>query len=241
MDIEEKIKKDNQAFDEQLRKDYYQKQTFKKVKNLFEVSTFADAFKPVYFKDFDVNAQGEEAVETMSLIKSVGKCFVDRIINGEIVHGLFFGYSGRGKTFLSQIIMCECIKKGKGVLFINALHLKKFLKNKVLRNKYFEYLSQADLVIIDDLGIETSMKTSDSIRQANDDWQQDLYEVLSILQDKNLLITTNLTKDELTSTYNPNLFSRLQAHITNTGNDKISSFKLNFFTNDLKYDLRTEK
>lgn len=243
MNIEEKIRKDNEAFDNKIRQNYYRKQNFTKVKTLFEVSAFVDNFKPVYFKDFDINAQGKEAVEIMKLIKKVGKQFTNQIINNQIVHGLFYGYSGRGKTFLSRIIMCECIKKAKGVLFVNALYLKKFLKNKNLRDKYFEYLSQADLVIIDDLGVETTMKMNrnNNIKQADEDWQQDLYEVLNLLENKGLLVTTNLTKTELSKTYNPNLFSRLQAHTNNTGSKEINSFKVNFFTKELKHDLRTEK
>ena len=153
MNIEEKIKKDNKAFDNRVRQKFQKEQNFRKVKTLFEVSAFSDKFSPVYFKDFDITAQGKEAVGTMNFIKEIGEQFTNQIINGEVVHGIFYGYSGRGKTFLAQIIMCELIKKSKPVLFINALYLKKFLKDKSIREKYFDYLSQADLVIIDDLGV----------------------------------------------------------------------------------------
>lgn len=239
-DIEARIQRDNQAFDDRLRANFLKQQKAKQIRTLFDLSIFGEKFKPVYFKDFKTDIQGSTAQPTMEIILKVGRVFVSQILNDEVVHGIFYGNSGRGKTFLAKIIMCECIKKQKSCLFLNALYLKKFCQNNKLCNEYLEYLSQADLVILDDLGIENTMQITENIKQAQSEWQQILYSILNILQNKNLLITTNLTLDEINQTYNPNLFSRMQTHINNTGDKEISSFKINFFTEELSHDLRIE-
>lgn len=125
---------------------------------------------------------------------------------------LFTGNTGLGKTFLSNCIANELLKKGKTVLYQTAPVLletiidNKFNKYKTTNiNNFNNQVLEADLLIIDDLGTEclNSMKLS---------------ELFTILNSRSLnlnnkitktIISTNLSISKIFSIYEERIGSRI--------------------------------
>ena len=100
------------------------------------------------------------------------KCieFVNNFDNPDSHNLLFTGNTGLGKTYMSNCIANELIKKGKNVLYQTAPVLletiidNKFNKYKTAnKDNFSKDVLEADLLIIDDLGTEclNSMKLSE--------------------------------------------------------------------------------
>jgi len=120
---------------------------------------------------------------------------------------LFCGGTGVGKTFITECVANEMIKKGYLVSFISAFGLNNnFLKYHSTfdesKQTYFEVLTEPELLVIDDLGSEPLL-------------QNVTVEYLTILlsarfdEGKATIITTNLDLDVLMKRYGQRVFSRL--------------------------------
>ena len=136
---------------------------------------------------------------------------------------LFYGKTGLGKTFTSDCIAKEFIKKGKDVFYTSAPKLftifedYKFGRNTSAEAKrIIEYISSVDLLIIDDLGTEFRTPYIDSI----------LFDIINTRTNENqhMIISTNLTPSQLETTYSERISSRI------LGNFEL----LLFFGNDLR-------
>lgn len=121
---------------------------------------------------------------------------------------LFFGGAGLGKTYLSGCIANSLIEKGYSVLYMTSGRLFEMFENKKfnkLRNESDEENIRAaydsDLLIIDDLGTEIPSKLTPSF----------LYDLVNerIMAGKKMIISTNLSMDELSREYTPRFVSRL--------------------------------
>lgn len=117
---------------------------------------------------------------------------------------IFYGKCGTGKTFLSECIASE-IQKGKTVLYLAAFELNDFFikyHSCDINEKgfYYSIISDADLVIIDDLGTEPIY---------NKVTLEYLYLLLSARKNKPLIISTNLSPKEIFNRYGERIFSRL--------------------------------
>lgn len=98
---------------------------------------------------------------------------------------LFYGDVGTGKSFLACCIGNALIKKGIPVLITN---LSKLVENRIQANKGLATaidLREYDLLILDDLGIETATQTAYNIV---DEWYR---------TGRPLIVTTNLKPDQL--------------------------------------------
>ena len=124
---------------------------------------------------------------------------------------LFVGGTGLGKTFLSACIAREVSDKGFSVAYETASHLLTKLEQakfnpteEALRDA--ARLTECDLLIIDDLGTELPGQFTTAA----------LYSLLNdrLLQGKSMVISTNLTIDELTKRYSPQIGSRLHGSFT---------------------------
>ena len=120
---------------------------------------------------------------------------------------LFNGGTGLGKTFLSASIAREVAAKGCSVAYVSASHLfQKLEKHRFHPDENSEQevrkLSDADLLIIDDLGTELP---GNFVTAA-------LYTLLNdrLLAGKPMVVSTNLTIDEIGQRYSPQIRSRLQ-------------------------------
>ena len=120
---------------------------------------------------------------------------------------LFVGGTGLGKTFLSACIANAVTDKGFSVAYESAPQLfSKLEKNRFSPDEQSRQdaakFSSCDLLIIDDLGTEMP---GNFVTAA-------LYSLLNerLLANKCMLISTNLTADEIAQRYSPQIASRLQ-------------------------------
>lgn len=121
---------------------------------------------------------------------------------------LFYGSTGLGKTFTSECIAKEFIKKGKDVYYTSAPRLfatfedYKFGKsNSVEAKRIIDYIQEVDLLIIDDLGTEFRTQYTDSI----------LFDLINTRtnENKHMIISTNLNPVQIEPTYSQRISSRI--------------------------------
>ena len=125
----------------------------------------------------------------------------------------FYGTVGTGKSFLSGCIAKSLMKEGHSVIYFSASGLIDFFshyafdyKNREESEEAYQDIYNCDLLIIDDLG--TEMTNSFSVSR--------LFTCLNerALRKKSIIISTNLSLEELRDRYSDRIFSRL------TGNFK---------------------
>ena len=119
---------------------------------------------------------------------------------------LFVGGTGLGKTFLSACIAKTVADRGYSVIYETAgrlfskLERAKFGSDEEARKEAEKY-NQCDLLIIDDLGTEMpgQFVTAALYSLVND----------RLLENKPMVISTNLNVDEMSRRYSPQIASRL--------------------------------
>lgn len=120
---------------------------------------------------------------------------------------LFTGSTGLGKTFLANCVAAEAIKQGKSVIYQTApILLDKMVDFKFKLNKTeaereeYDKIFTVDLLILDDLGTEAMNNAKFS----------ELFNILNtrLLKDKKILISTNLTPQDIKREYEERIFSR---------------------------------
>jgi len=123
----------------------------------------------------------------------------------------FYGTVGTGKSFLSGCIAKELIEQGQSVIYFSAAQLFESLsvnpydfKNKDDLYNLYEDIYNCDLLIIDDLGTETTRANISS----------QLFSCLNErqLRQKSSIISTNLSLEELRSRYSDRIFSRITSN-----------------------------
>lgn len=147
--------------------------------------------------------------ENISYIKKSIEEFISNFDNPEIKNLIFSGGTGLGKTFLSNCIVNEMLKKGKTVMYQTApVMLENLIADLFSKPENQSGISNnlltVDLLVIDDLGTETmnSMKFTE------------LYKVINTrLLNQNgkslkTIISTNLDLKGLFNTYDERLVSR---------------------------------
>ena len=138
---------------------------------------------------------------------------------------LFYGESGTGKTFLSWCIAKELLDQGFLVIYKTSDELIKDLRSIALENNSTlqDLLINCDLLIIDDLGAE----------QVTDFATNELFNLINkkLLNNKKMLISTNLNLLEISNIYTTRLYSRL-----------LGNFKLvKFYGDDVRIKLNIAK
>lgn len=138
-------------------------------------------FSKYSFEDFSLDCYSDEInkekynssispKENIKIIKKICDKFIDTFDNPKEKNLLFTGNTGLGKTFVSNCIANEMIKKGKNVLYQTApVLLESVIDYKLNKYKYsndsdfYKNILESDLLIIDDLGTEciNSMKLSE--------------------------------------------------------------------------------
>lgn len=147
--------------------------------------------------------------ENISDIKTAIQNFILNFDNSETKNLIFSGGTGLGKTFLSNCIVNEMLKKGKTVMYQTApVMLENLIADLFSKPENQSGISNnlltVDLLVIDDLGTETmnSMKFTE------------LYKVINTrLLNQNgkslkTIISTNLDLKGLFNTYDERLVSR---------------------------------
>lgn len=176
------------------------------------------------FETFDIGYYSKNAnkekygiekspLENIEQIKSVAYQFSHNLDRTDQKSLLFVGNTGLGKTFLANCIAKEVISTGKTVVYQTAPMLMdkiisyKFSYNKSpLEKEQYEKIFDVDLLIIDDLGTETMTNNKFT----------ELFNIINtrLLKNKKILISTNLTLNELYEQYDERVMSRLIGNFT---------------------------
>ena len=165
--------------------------------------------KNINIEKYKMNISPRENIEN---IKNASQNFITNFDDPETKNLFFTGNTGLGKTYMTNCIANELLKKGKTVLYQTAPVLleniidNKFNKYKTNNSNDFEsQVLNVDLLIIDDLGTEciNSMKLS---------------ELFTILNSRSLnlnnritktIISTNLSIEKIFSIYEERIGSRI--------------------------------
>lgn len=193
-----------------------------------------DTFRPEIFSDtvepkkYKINISPRQ-----NMIAIRDKCleFIENFDNTETHNLLFTGNTGLGKTFMSNCIANELIKKGKNVLYQTApVLLETVIDNKMNKYKtssqdnFYNNVLEADLLIIDDLGTEclNSMKLS---------------ELFTILNTRLLNLNNKVTKTIISTNLNiNNVFKSYEERI---GSRIVGFYDIYyFFGDDLRFKLK---
>lgn len=100
---------------------------------------------------------------------------------------LFIGTVGTGKTYMACAIANALVGKGVSVKITSIPRLLNKLQNTDDKREYINELKQYELLVVDDLGAERG--TSYAVEQ--------VYSVVDARLNKPLIVTTNLTLDEM--------------------------------------------
>lgn len=149
--------------------------------------------------------------ENMEYVLGTCRSFIENF-DTEFSNLLFYGSTGVGKTFLSNCIAKELLDRAHTVIYLTALSLMEILENHAFHRTgdenepedMYAYISDCDLLIIDDLGTEVSnaFTTSQLFACLND----------RLLNQRSTIISTNLSLDDLQDIYSERIFSRLISH-----------------------------
>ena len=191
----------------------------------FNPNIYSDKPEPEKYK---INVSPRQ---NMISIKSKCLEFIENFDNPETHNLLFTGNTGLGKTFMSNCIANELIKKGKNVLYQTApVLLETVIDNKMSKYKtssqddFYKNVLECDLLIIDDLGTEclNSMKLS---------------ELFTILNTRLLNLNNKVTKTIISTNLNiNNIFKSYEERI----GSRIAGFYdiYYFFGDDLRFKLK---
>lgn len=172
-----------------------------------KLSTFDTFNLEVY--PFDSDGDGASPYTRMSNILNYCKNYA-KSFNGKGKSILMRGATGLGKTHLSLAIANEVLSRGYYVVYVSAPSVL-----TKLENSHFDYnsseeehllqtLSDCDLLIIDDLGTEFQTPYTKSA----------VYNIFNnrILQQKPVIINTNMTMKELEAAYSQRFVSRVMGN-----------------------------
>ncbi len=197
------------------------------LKNITENENF-DTFSYEWYDNTTIdNTVGLTPYDNMQKVVCVCHSFIDNF-DHEFSNLLFYGATGVGKTFLSNCIAKELLNTSHSVIYLTAIELfQTFEANDFSKQQQSDvpfdssYILDCDLLIIDDLGTESGNTYTNSR----------LFYCINerILRKKSVIISTNLTLQEIKDTYSERILSRL-----------VSSYKfLKLLGKDIRFLKRT--
>lgn len=193
------------CFNQQLINESFKQSNMLKVKD----ENFATFDFGYYSSSNDKEKYGIEKspLENIDAIRKLAYNFSHNLEDSSQKNLLFTGSTGLGKTFLANCVASETIKQGKSVIYQTApILLDKMVDYKFKFNKTdsereeYDKIFDVDLLIIDDLGTEAMNSAKFS----------ELFNILNtrLLKNKKILISTNLTPQEIKREYEERIFSR---------------------------------
>jgi len=171
-----------------------------------------DTFKLSMYSDIPEGREGESPRERMRDILQTCRAFAEQFALSQD-NLLFYGGVGLGKTFLSSCIAREVMAAGYSVVYQSAATLFSMYSDYKFgrippdeAKPKLSALMDCDLLIIDDLGTEAISSPTVSY----------LFELLNgrMLTRKKMIISTNLTINELAKMYSERFHSRMFEHFT---------------------------
>lgn len=186
------------CYKQKLVKLYYKNS---ELENMLKVNNF-NYFNYNYFSA--KRAEGENESPRKKIEKNVQMCldFIKKF-NSSDENLLFYGSPGTGKTFLSCCIAKKLLDNGNLVIYRTSESLIDDLRKIRFSNEQdlAELITDCDLLIIDDLGAE----------QISDFSRTELFNILNkkLLKHKKMLISTNLSLEDIMKIYSDRITSRL--------------------------------
>ena len=161
------------------------------------------------FSEFNLNyydkvyVNGISPYEKMAWNLEFCKNYVDNF-SSKSISMFFFGRTGLGKTFLSSCIAKALLEKNVNVVFGSIIDFFRKIEDEHFGRKEGDTLNSiisCDLLILDDLGSEFQTSFTETA----------LYDIINsrINLLKPTIISTNLSRAEITQKYNERIVSRL--------------------------------
>ena len=180
------------------------------IKTILETENF-DTLTLDYYSDTPIDpSTGRSPLDNAKLAVAACHSFIERF-DHSFENLFFYGFTGVGKTFLSNCVAKALMDSGHSVLYFTSFQLfhileeSKFHANSDVKQQK-EDLFACDLLIIDDLG--TELTNSFSVSQ--------LFLCLNerLLRKKSTIISSNLDLNKLFDTYSERNFSRIISNYT---------------------------
>ncbi|WP_391119373.1 ATP-binding protein [Psychrobacillus sp. L3] len=153
------------------------------------------------FKNFEVHDEKSE------FAKKTTTEYIKRLLAGEQLNLMMLGKTGTGKSHLSKAIAKTAKHKGKKVAYITAMHLFNKIKgtfnNIHERNRFNEQFKAFDLIVIDDVGMET--KKVAEVSWSTSEWT----ELLNLREGKSNIWTSNFDEQSLSKVIGDRTLSRM--------------------------------
>ncbi|QEK13496.1 AAA family ATPase [Crassaminicella thermophila] len=205
----------------------------KLINRAYSMSNLDKVLEKENFQSFNMELFSDEPFENEDLtprqnmqhILSVCEGFVINFDTNPDENLLFYGTTGLGKTFLCNCIAKALLDKGKIVVYQTAFKILEILENHKFNKEKtaniktsYQLLFDSDLLIIDDLGTELTNTFTNT----------ELFNILNsrLIQNKKMIISTNLSPIEIANTYSDRVFSRIFGKFT----------ILNFYGKDLRWE-----
>lgn len=221
----EALEKKNEDLFERLENKF--RHAYLKDKSILSDKTLIDSG----FKNYI--AEDEEEVKNKRFMMNL----VKRLQTGDNFNIWLMGDPGVGKSHLSMATLKnlnEYGSKDKKCLFVSVSAMLRKIRASYSDNSsqysedYFvNLMGEVDYLVLDDVGSENGAIGTN--KAASDFTQRILYAVTDLRQDKSTIITTNLTWEELKTTYDSKLISRMSRSIetvkfTNTTDKRIGGY-----------------
>lgn len=170
---------------------------------------------------FDCTLQTYEILDQETKIAlNTANIYAKAVLGGKPAHFILTGKSGSGKSHLAMGVCWNVMKNSnykKKCLFINYRQLLEELKKAFnipeyyanLQGAFMKEIKNADLVVIDDVGVELGGTSANGATAYNTDT---LYSILDARQNEATIITTNLGADEIQKSYGDRILSRMVRH-----------------------------
>ncbi|MGD9567599.1 MAG: ATP-binding protein [Sedimentibacter sp.] len=204
------------------------------INNLYNMSNMACMLNKENFNTFDINIFSNEPYknekltprQNMYYILEISEDFCSNFYDTNM-NLLLYGGTGLGKTFMCNCIASALLSKEISVLYQTAFSLfeivenHKFNKQNELDDNKINYnmIFECDLLIIDDLGTEVSNSFTNA----------ELFNIINerLITNKKVIISTNLSLEQLRDTYSERITSRVFNHFV----------PLKFYGEDLRYQV----
>ena len=182
------------------------------LRELLKTENFQN-FTLEYYDNKEINPiTGKTQMINMTEIYDICCSFVLHF-GKEFENLFFYGDTGIGKTFLSNCIAKELLDRLFSVIYLSAIELFDIFSRITFSEDTLEqsdelllYITECDLLIIDDLGTEVTNTFTNS----------KLFYCLNTryLHRKSTIISTNLALDRISEIYSERIFSRISSNYT---------------------------
>lgn len=181
------------------------------LKDILENENFGTFNLRLYKNDCLDSATGMTPLDNISRAIQTSKEFINNF-DKEFKNLFIYGATGVGKTFLTNCIAKELMDKSHSVVYISAIKLFDILADNAFGRggtdieQQYANIFDCDLLIIDDLG--TELVNNFSVSQ--------LFNCINerYLNQKSVIISSNLSISDLRDMYSERIFSRITSNYT---------------------------